>query len=194
MTARRVYFFGVICQISREPLKQAAPGLFFLCPRPKRRHFPTRGPGAPISPVGPNITATAAFAVNTRGSLLTVLLTGTPVPLPNVHVLLPSGITINGANTLFTVPNYGRYRISYHINTTASLLLGARVMINGDAEPASVISPVLAVSNYANEIEVDLPAGATVGLQMFKTSVLLPGVAILLSGGCGASLMIIRLQ
>ncbi|HPW00180.1 MAG TPA: collagen-like protein [Oscillospiraceae bacterium] len=158
-------------------------------PGPDGDPGPTGAPGLP----GPNITASAAFATNTQGAILTVLLTGTPVPLPNTHVLSPD-ISINGANTLFTVTNYGRYRISYHINSTASLLLGARVMIGGSPNTASTISPAVALSNYTNEIEVDLSPGDTVGLQMFKTSVLLPGAAILLNGGCGASLMIIRLQ
>jgi hypothetical protein len=105
---------------------------------------------------------------------------------------MSADITMNGANTQFTVNTAGRYRISYHINTTASLLLGSRLLINGSENFASRISPVLSISNFMSEIEIDLGVGATVSLQMFAP--LIAGTAILLTGGAAASLMIIRLS
>ncbi len=116
---------------------------------------------------------------------------GTLIPLPS-NQLLSADITVNGANTIFTVNTFGTYRISYRINTTASLLLGSRLIINGSANTASTILPVLSLSNYNNEIEINLGVGATVSLQMFAP--LLVGAATLIANGAGASLMIIRLS
>lgn len=139
---------------------------------------------------GPNLTATNAFAANTTGQLLTVLIAGTNVPLPN-NQLLTAGITVNGANTVFTVNTFGRYRLSYAVNTNAALLIGTRLMINGVANTPSTIAPVISTSNFSNEIEIDLGVGTTISLQVYAT---LLGAATLISGGAGATLMIIRLS
>lgn len=129
-------------------------------------------------------------AANTQGPLITILVAGTAIPLPNGQLL--SGVTVGSGNTVFTVTNAGRYRLSYQINTTLSLLLGSRLLINGSPNTASTITPVVSLSNYSNEIEIDLTAGSTITLQMFAP--LLAGAATLLSNACGAALMIIRLQ
>jgi hypothetical protein len=149
------------------------------------------GPTGPTGATGPNPTATAAYAVNSTGQLISVLIAGTTIPLPNAQLMSPD-ISINTANTVFTINTFGRYRISYHINTTASLLLGSRLIINGAANSASIIKPLISLSNYSNEIEIDLASGATISLQMFAPLIL--GAATLISNGCGASLLIIRLS
>lgn len=142
-------------------------------------------------PNGPNPTATAGFAANTAGTSLSVALGGTPIPLPSAQVF-SADITPNAGNTVFTVATAGRYRISYHVNTTAALLMGSRLVINGVNNTASTIAPVLSVSNYENEIEVNLAANSTISLQLYP--LVLAGVAVLISGGAGASLMIVRLS
>lgn len=144
---------------------------------------PTGATGA-TGPNGPNPTATA-------GTSLTVALGGTPIPLPSAQVF-SADITPNAGNTVFTVATAGRYRISYHVNTTVSLLMGSRLVINGVNNTASTIAPVLSVSSYENEIEVNLAANSTVSLQLYP--IVLAGVAVLISGGAGASLMIVRLS
>lgn len=149
------------------------------------------GPEGPEGASGPSLTVTHAYAANTQGSPLVVLVTGTPVPLPS-NQLFTAGISANGTNTVFTVATAGVYRISYHINTTLALLLGARIMIGGTPNPASVVIPLVNTTSYSNEIEVNLGTGATVSLQMFAP--LLLGAATLLSSACGASLTIIRLS
>ena len=151
---------------------------------------PTGATGA-TGPNGPNPTATAGFAANTVGTSLTVALGGTPIPLPSAQ-LFSADITPNAGNTVFTVATAGRYRISYHVNTTAALLMGSRLVINGGNNTASTIAPVLSVSSYENEIEVSLPANSTITLQLYP--ILLAGVAVLRNGGAGASLMIVRLS
>ena len=140
-------------------------------------------------PTGPNVTATSAFAANTSGTVITVILAGTLVPLPNSQLLSPD-ITVNGANTVFTVNTAGRYQLSYDINTTVALASGTRLLINGVANTASTVAPLVSLSHFANEILLDLNAGDTVSLQMFGIA----SVATLLPGSAGASLTLIRLS
>lgn len=162
---------------------------------------PTGGGGAtgaigPMGPAGqaapyPPPSATAGFAANTAGGLITVLIAGTNISFPSVQLLSPD-ITLTGGNTLFTVNTAGYYRISYHLNTTASVTLGTRLVINAANIPQSILPPALSLSQFYNEIEVNLTAGSTIQLQMY--ALLLAGVATLLGSGAGASLMIIRLS
>ena len=148
------------------------------------------GPTGPTGAAGPNPTATAGFAANTQGSTILVPLGGAAVPLPNAQVLSPD-ITANAGSTVFTVAAAGTYQISYHVNTTLSLLLGTRLVINGVNNTASTIAPVVSTSHFENQIKVTLPANSTVTLQLYPAAV--AGTAILVGGGAGASLTIIRL-
>ena len=142
----------------------------------------------PTGPTGPNITATSAFAANTTGATLAVVVGGTLIPLPDSQVLSP-GITVNGANTVFTVTNAGRYQLSYNVNTTASLASGT-LLINGTPNTASTVAPVVSLSHFANEILLNLNAGDTISLQMFGIA----SAATLLPGSAGATLSITRLS
>ena len=143
----------------------------------------------PTGPTGPSITATYAFAANTTGSTLAVVVGGTLIPLPDSQALAPD-ITVNGANTVFTVTNAGRYQLSYNVNTTASLASGTRLLINGTPNTASTVAPVVSLSHFANEILLNLNAGDTISLQMFGIA----SVATLLPGSAGATLSITRLS
>lgn len=145
------------------------------------------GASAPVPPP----TATAGFAANTAGGLITVLVAGTNLTFPSAQ-LLSSDITLTGGNALFTVNTAGFYSISYHVNTTAAVLLGTRLVINGANIPQSTVPPVLSVSQFSNEIQVSLTAGSTIQLQMYAP--LIAGAATLLSSSLGASIMIIRLS
>jgi BclA-like protein len=130
----------------------------------------------------------SGFADNTAGTSISVLLGGTLVPLPNDQNL-GSGVTVNGANTVFTVANAGRYRIKYNVNLTAGLILGSRLLINGSANTASTVAPLLSLSNYQAEIITNLTAGSTVSVQLYG----LIATAVL-SSGQGASLLIQRVE
>ncbi|WP_297981757.1 collagen-like triple helix repeat-containing protein [uncultured Oscillibacter sp.] len=147
------------------------------------------GPTGPTGPTGVNVTATSAFAANTSGSVLTVILAGTLVPLPDSQLLSPD-ITVNGASIVFTVNTSGRYQLSYDINTTVALASGTRLLINGVANTASTVAPLVSLSHFSNEILLDLTAGDTVSLQMFGIA----SVATLLPGSAGASLTMVRLS
>lgn len=146
-----------------------------------------QGIQGPQGPTGTNTTATSAYAY-ASGTALTAVVGGTPVALPNGKIL-PAGITVDGSNTTFTVATAGRYRISYAVNLLASLLVSTRIMINGSANTASTVDPLISLSNFSNEIIVDLTAGSTVQLQIV-------GIALnlTLATGAGATLMITRLS
>ncbi len=147
------------------------------------------GPAGPTGPTGPNVTATSAYAASSRGDVVSVILGGTPVPLPDNQLLSP-GITVNGANDTFTVNETGRYQISYKITTATPLIGGSRLMINGAPNNASDIAPSLSLNRFASDILVDLTAGDRISLQMYG----IVAVATLLPKSVGASLSIVRLS
>lgn len=148
------------------------------------------GPTGAPAPTPPP-TATAGFAANTTGGLITVEVAGTNISFTGAQ-LLSSDITLTNGDTLFTLNTSGVYRISYHVNTTEDVLLGTRLVINNANIPQSTIHPVVPLSMFYNEIEVSLPAGAEIKLQMYAP--LSTSAATLLSNSLGASMMIIRLS
>ncbi|MBK0148542.1 hypothetical protein [Bacillus sp. S74] len=147
------------------------------------------GDTGPTGATGTSITATYAFANNTSGTAISVLLGGTNVPLPNNQNIGP-GITVSGGNTVFTVANAGNYYISYSINITASLLVSSRITINGAPLAGTINSPALATTSFSATIITTLAAGSAISLQLFG----LLAVATLSTTTPGAVLTIIRLS
>ncbi|KAA6453857.1 BclA C-terminal domain-containing protein [Bacillus atrophaeus] len=147
------------------------------------------GVTGPTGITGTGLTATSGFASNTTGGLIAVVASGITIPLPSDQNL-SADITVNGANTVFTVGPAGRYYISYQINLTAGLLVSSRILINGSAFTSSIISPAVSLSNFNNSFITTLAAGSTIQLQLFG----LLGAAALLGGSAGAALSIIRLS
>ncbi|MGH1055411.1 BclA C-terminal domain-containing protein [Bacillus paranthracis] len=147
------------------------------------------GSTGPTGVTGTSITATYAFANNTSGTAISVLLGGTNVPLPNNQNIGP-GITVSGGNTVFTVANAGNYYISYTINITASLLVSSRITINGAPLAGTINSPALATTSFSATIITTLAAGDAISLQLFG----LLAVATLSTTTPGAVLTIIRLS
>ncbi|MEH7151144.1 hypothetical protein V7095_12070, partial [Bacillus thuringiensis] len=138
---------------------------------------------------GVSTTATYAFANNTSGTAISVLLGGTNVPLPNNQNIGP-GITVSGGNTVFTVANAGNYYIAYTINLTAGLLVSSRITVNGSPLAGTINAPTVATGSFSATIITNLPAGAAVSLQLFGVV----AVATLSTATPGATLTIIRLS
>jgi len=126
-------------------------------------------------------------ALNTQGSTITVVLGGTAVPLPDEQSL--DGFTVNGTDTVFTVPETGRYLVTYNVATTAALLLSSRVMLNGAELLGTTVAPAASISSFSATRIVSLTAGDTLELQLFNFA----GAAVL-QGGTGASLNVVRLS
>ena len=125
-------------------------------------------------------------ATNTTGGIIAVVLGGTAVPLPNNQVL--DGFTVDGTNTVFTVPAAGTYSVNYRVSTTAALLMSSQVLRNGTALPGSTFSPTVSANSFETTTFATLAAGDTLQLQLFG----LLGAATL-QGGNGAYMTVIRL-
>ena len=142
-----------------------------------------------------SVTANSMYASNTVGTVIAVALGGaTSIPLPNNQNL--DSFIPNGANTIFTVPETGRYYITYQINTTAVVGIGAgsRILRNGTTPiPGSILRPVISVATFNNDVIVNLTAGDTISLQLFS-SILLVATLLSAGGSTGAALTIIRVQ
>ncbi|AXY74785.1 hypothetical protein D3H65_12675 [Paraflavitalea soli] len=129
------------------------------------------------------------FASNTLGSVIAVILGGTPIPLPS-NQSLGSNVTVNGANTVFTVAQAGRYRIAYGINMNAALLVSSQLRINGTVSPAGTVAPVLSVNRLSAEVILNLTAGSTISVELFG----LLGAVVLLPSSQGAFMTIQRVE
>ncbi|MEY8421072.1 collagen-like protein [Oscillospiraceae bacterium 44-5] len=147
-----------------------------------------KGPTGPAGATGPSLIS--AYAANTRGSKLQVATGGTPIPLPDAQLLAPE-ITVNPDNTVFTVSKSGIYLITYHVNITAALKMGTRLMYNNMSVADSVIAPVASISSFECRILRTLNAGDTLSLQMYTDTI---EGATLMGNGVGASLSIVRLS
>ena len=153
------------------------------------------GPTGPTGPAGTAVTATAAYLANTSAQTVNVLADGAAISMMDIVQNSPDISTSNGKDVTVNTP--GRYLISYNVNTSLPSNAGTRLMINGTANPASVIAPSTVVpstavlkSHFSAEIIVDLTAKSTVSLQMFGP---LANIT-LMPGSGGANLSIIRLS
>ncbi|WP_245751643.1 BclA C-terminal domain-containing protein [Amphibacillus marinus] len=142
-----------------------------------------------------SVTIHSMYASNTIGTAITVLLGGaTNITLPSNQSL--DGFIANGTNTIFTIPETGRYYLTYQINTTASLGIGAgsRLLRNGStAIPGSIVRPIVSTATFNNDLITNFTAGNTVSLQLFS-SILLTATLLSTAGSVGAALTIIRIE
>ena len=153
------------------------------------------GPAGPTGPMGDSSAAIAAFAANTRGSTIERSPQGKSIGLSEEQVRSPDILT-NNDGTVFTLTKGGVYEIFYHVNLLAPQRVGARLEINGGFPEGGAVAPTVPTAQFAHTLTANLPAGATVSLQLYS----LPGQppstdsVKLITEGVGASLMIIRLS
>ena len=117
------------------------------------------------------------YAGNADGNVIAVFLSGTSIPFPS-NQIISSGFSANGSNTIFTAASAGRYQLSYSLKLTASVLVSARILVNGNPLAGSIVSPLVSQDKFATTIIADLPAGASVQVQFFG----LLGVVVLATG------------
>ena len=153
------------------------------------------GAAGATGPAGLAVTATAAYLTSTSGQTVSVLKDGAAISMTDIVRNSPDISISNGKDITVNTP--GRYLISYNVNTSLPSNAGTRLMINGMANPASVIAPSIAVpptsvlkSHFSAEIIVDLTAKSTVSLQMFGV---LANIILMPDSG-GANLSIVRLS
>jgi hypothetical protein len=124
-------------------------------------------------------------ARNTSGLLTLNLLGATPIPLPDNQNL--DGFTASSGSTTFTVPETGKYLITYDVNSTVGVAMTTQVSQNGTPISGSVVSSLLGLINYSATTFADLSAGDTIRLEL--QSLLNLGLA----AGDAASLTLIRI-
>ncbi len=125
-------------------------------------------------------------AQNTTGATIDVVMDGTLVPLPDNQSM--NNFAADGAGTAFTVPETGTYLVTYRVSTTDDVLMTSEVLRNGNVLPGSAFSPAVSTSDYSAMVIASLTAGDTLELRL---SGLLG--AVVLQGGAGASMTVVRL-
>lgn len=140
-------------------------------------------PQRPPGPSGRNFAH-----ITNSGGVIAVLNEGTDVTFPSFQNI-GEGITINEANDRLTVEHPGNYYIAYSVNTTNSLSLFTRLLINRRPINAATIRPVTSRTQFNNDIILPLEAGDTISLQLFG----FVGTATLLTGA-GATLSVFKIN
>ena len=77
-----------------------------------------------------------------------------PCPMPGIS---PPEITVGPDNSVFTVDKTGDYLISCHVNITAALKLGTRLMINSLNAKDSVTALVAVISSVESRSGILCP-------------------------------------
>jgi len=131
-------------------------------------------------------TQIAGCAVNTSGSVLAVVIGGTPIPLSSMSY--NNGITL--ASDILTVEPSGVYYISYQVNTTAALGIGmsTSLYINGSSSYNFIDNPAISTNMFKGEGIVSLTAGST--LELYFSGLLATATLI---GNMGAVLTVIKI-
>ncbi len=96
---------------------------------------------------------------------IAVTLAGTDVPFPHAQIL-PAGFFINGANTIITVAEAGRYQITYHLNMAVTMGVSSQVMVNGSTLPGSLSVAGGSQTGLHSSVIVNLAAGSTISVQL----------------------------
>jgi hypothetical protein len=126
------------------------------------------------------LTAFGSFS-NDSGSAYGVTIGGVSIDLFDTAVA--NNVSLNTPTV--TLPNAGTYRLSYCIRTTGNTSASSRLVVNGSAINASIITPVTQTDKFCRSTMLTLVStNSTVLLQLFGTIVpvtlIAPGGAELL--------------
>jgi len=122
------------------------------------------------------LSAYASFS-NDSGSAYNVTISGVSIDFFDTAVANHISIT----TPVVTLPDAGTYRISYCIRTTANSSASSRLVINGSAINASIITPVSQTDKWCRTTMLSLiSANSTVQVQLFGT---LAPVTLIAPGG-----------
>ena len=159
------------------------------------------GPTGPTGAPGPNPTAVAAYAANTRGSSVG-LGDYDFIGFPDVSVLCPEIILCDsssmlGGNSVFCPQKAGTYQISYRVTLSAPSIrpVGTRLSLSSTDDYEGVIAPTVGAQQFECTLTLALPERTIIELQAYSTTPSIPGMdsVQLASGASGASMLIVRL-
>ena len=159
------------------------------------------GPTGPTGAPGPNPTAIAAYAANTRGSSVGLGdydFIGFPdVSVPCPEIILGDSSSMLGGKSVFCPQKAGTYQISYRVTLSVPSVqpVGTRLLISSADDYEGVIAPTVGARQFECTITLALPERTTIELQAYSTTPSIPGMdsVQLASGASGASMLVVRL-
>lgn len=159
------------------------------------------GPTGPTGAPGPNPTAIAAYAANTRGNSIGLgdddFIGFSDVSVVCPELFLGDSSSMLGGKSVFCPQKAGTYQISYRVTLSAPSVrpVGTRLMISSADDYEGVIAPTVGARQFECTITLALPERTTIELQAYSTTPSIPGMdsVQLASGASGASMLVVRL-
>ena len=159
------------------------------------------GPTGPTGAPGPNPTAIAAYAANTRGNSIGLgdddFIGFSDVSVVCPELFLGDSSSMLGGKSVFCPQKAGTYQISYRVtlSTPSVQPVGTRLLISSADDYEGVIAPTVGARQFECTITLALPERTTIELQAYSTTPSIPGMdsVQLASGASGASMLVVRL-
>jgi len=166
------------------------------------------GPTGPTGAPGPNPTAIAAYAANTRGNSIGLgdddFIGFSDVSVVCPELFLGDSSSMLGGKSVFCPQKAGTYQISYRVTLRVPSVqpVGTRLLISSADDYEGVIAPTVGARQFECTITLALPERTTIELQAYSTTPSIPGVGglpaldnvQLASGASGASMLVVRLS
>lgn len=160
------------------------------------------GPTGPTGAPGPNPTAIAAYAANTRGNSIGLgdddFIGFSDVSVVCPELFLGDSSSMLGGKSVFCPQKAGTYQISYRVTLSVPSVqpVGTRLLISSADDYEGVIAPTVGARQFECTITLALPERTTIELQAYSTTPSIPGVdsVQLASGASGASMLVVRLS
>ena len=165
------------------------------------------GPTGPAGAPGPNPTAIAAYAANTRGNSIGLgdddFIGFSDVSVVCPELFLGDSSSMLGGKSVFCPQKAGTYQISYRVTLSAPSVqpVGTRLLLSSADDYEGVIAPTVGAQQFECTVTLALPERTTIELQAYSTTPSIPGVGglpgvgnvQLASGASGASMLVVRL-
>ena len=159
------------------------------------------GPTGPTGAPGPNPTAIAAYAANTRGNSIGLgdddFIGFSDVSVVCPELFLGDSSSMLGGKSVFCPQKAGTYQISYRVTLSVPSVqpVGTRLLISSADDYEGVIAPTVGARQFECTITLALPERTTIELQAYSTTPSIPGMdsVQLASGASGASMLVVRL-
>lgn len=159
------------------------------------------GSTGPTGAPGPNPTAIAAYAANTRGNSIGLgdddFIGFSDVSVVCPELFLGDSSSMLGGKSVFCPQKAGTYQISYRVTLSVPSVqpVGTRLLISSADDYEGVIAPTVGARQFECTITLALPERTTIELQAYSTTPSIPGVdsVQLASGASGASMLVVRL-
>lgn len=160
------------------------------------------GPTGPTGAPGPNPTAIAAYAANTRGNSIGLgdddFIGFSDVSVVCPELFLGDSSSMLGGKSVFCPQKAGTYQISYRVTLSVPSVqpVGTRLLISSADDYEGVIAPTVGARQFECTITLALPEYTTIELQAYSTTPSIPGMdsVQLASGASGASMLVVRLS